>query len=180
MSGDDRIARAGNADRALIQLHHSLTGREGAKKAFGYERSGFARNSKVIFHFARAQINVAPGNEDNSVLLLFCGKNNNGKPFAPVAVRLNPETMIYEVEPDFDVEAWKEQISSNRSNTAKSRKHTWHETLAKGREYDTSQLLPLVMEAFVVKESRAYDLIREAKHDKTLRYNKTLKTYALA
>ena len=40
----DRLVRAGNPDRALILLHHAITGRAGVAKAFGLERTGFARN----------------------------------------------------------------------------------------------------------------------------------------
>lgn len=175
-----KVARAGNPDCALTMLHHALTGREGMKKAYGFEKSSFARNSKVIFQLARAQINIVPGNEDYSVLLLFCGKNNNGKKFDDAAVRLNPETMIYEPEPDFDFEGWKEQISSNRSKTggAATSKQAWRDALG-NREYELKQLVPIVAETFVVQQRQAYNLIREAK-GKTLRYNKTIKTYALA
>src|SRR5207248_2464857 len=92
-----RIFRRGNPDRAMSILQHALTGRAGVAKAFGWERAGFARNSKVLLGWARAQINVIPGTPDsNEQLVLTCAKNNNGKMFAPIAIRLNPETMIYE------------------------------------------------------------------------------------
>ena len=74
-----RITRAGNPDRALVVLHHALTGRAGATKAFGLERSGFARNSKMLQTWTRGLINVVPGAEDdNELLVLTCGKNSNG------------------------------------------------------------------------------------------------------
>ena len=176
-----KIARSGIPDCALTMLHHALTGREGMKKAFGFERSGFARNSKAIFQVSRAVINIAPGTEDYSVLLLFCGKNNNGKKFEDIAVRLNSETLIYEPEPDFDFAGWKEQISSNRSKTggAAASKQAWRDALG-NREYELKQLVPIVEEAFVVKQSQAYSVIRQAKERGILRFNKAIKTYALA
>ena len=82
------------------------------KKAFGFEAAGFGRNSKVLGFWTRAQINIIPGTEDYSVLVLSCGKLNDGKMFSPFAVRLNPDTMIYEPEPDFDIDALREQIES--------------------------------------------------------------------
>jgi hypothetical protein len=105
-----KIVRTGNPHRALITLHHALTGRAGAVKAFGLERSGFARNSKALLGWARAQINVSPGLEDsNEILILTCGRNSNGKEFPPVAVRRN-EAGIYEADPDFDLAAWREHV----------------------------------------------------------------------
>jgi hypothetical protein len=54
-----RIARIGNPDRALILLHHALTGRAGAAKGFGVERTGFGRGSKVLHSYARGFISSA-------------------------------------------------------------------------------------------------------------------------
>ena len=74
----------------------------------------------MLLAWTRAQINVAPGKPDNNeTLILACAKNNNGLEFPPFAARLNPETMIYEVDADFDIDAWREEISkptkSNRT-----------------------------------------------------------------
>ena len=61
--------------------------RAGAAKAFGLERTGFARNSKVLQTWARGVVNVVPAEDDNNdTLVLACGKNSNGPEFAPVAV----------------------------------------------------------------------------------------------
>jgi AAA domain len=107
-----RLAKTGNPDRALVTLHHALTGKAGAAKATGWERSGFGRNSKVLHAWTRGQVNVSPGTADSSeVMVLSCGKCSNGKEFAPFAVRLNPATMIYEVAPDFDFRTWEREIS---------------------------------------------------------------------
>jgi hypothetical protein len=45
-----------------------------------------------------------------------CGKNSNGREFAPFAVRLNPETMIYEAAPDFDLDAWETEVAGKRES----------------------------------------------------------------
>lgn len=105
-----RICKKGNPDRAIIILHHSLTGKAGAMKATGYDRASFGRNSKVLQGWTRAQINVTGANPDNNeTLVISCGKCSNGKEFAPFAVKLN-EGMIYEVDPRFDLEAWQADI----------------------------------------------------------------------
>ncbi len=107
-----QIVKQGNANRALVVLHHSLTGRAGAAKATGFDRSSFGRNSKVLLALTRAQINLAPGSEtDNETLVVSCGKNSNGREFPPFAVRLNSGTMIYEVVRDFNFDAWKDAIA---------------------------------------------------------------------
>ena len=107
-----RLVRRGNPGRALVVLHHALTGRAGAARATGFDRASYGRNSKVLHAWTRAQINVAPGMAgSNDVLVLSCGKNNNGKEFEPFAIRLNPATMLYAPEPGFDLAAWQADVS---------------------------------------------------------------------
>lgn len=110
-----RLSKRGNPNRAICVLHHALTGKAGAARATGYDRASFGRNSKVLHMWTRGQINVAPGSADsNDVLVLTCGKCSNGKEFAPFAVRLNPETMIYEVDGGFDLEAWEQDVTGKK------------------------------------------------------------------
>ena len=110
-----RLSKAGNPERAIELLHHALTGRAGASKASGFDRASFGRNSKVLHQWTRAQINVAPGQPDsNDVLVVSCGKCSNGKEFPQFAVRLDPETMIYHPDEDFDLSAWQEHVSGKK------------------------------------------------------------------
>jgi hypothetical protein len=107
-----QISRRGNPHRAIVILHHALTGRGGAMKATGYDRASFARNSKVLFAWTRGQINLAPVDPNNyDRLIVACGKCSNGKEFLPFAIRLNPETFIYECDPTVDVATWEREIS---------------------------------------------------------------------
>jgi len=102
----------GRTDRAFLVLHHALTGRAGAGKATGFDRSSFGRNSKVLHGWTRAQMNLAPGIADNSnVLVVASGKNNDFPEFAPFAIELDPQTMTYKVKPDFDMQAWQDEIT---------------------------------------------------------------------
>ena len=174
-----KVARAGNSDCALIMLHHALTGREGMKKAYGFERSGFARNSKAIFQVVRAQINIVPGNEDYSVLLLFCAKNNNGKRFEDTAIRLNPDTMIYEPEPDFDFEGWKEQVTAKK--TVSRKKFTVEmvrETNLKFTELEIKPLAQLICDKIGCGRARGYELVHECTTARVFRHTKVTDTYA--
>ncbi|HEY5909185.1 MAG TPA: AAA family ATPase [Verrucomicrobiae bacterium] len=112
-----RLTRQGRPDRIPLVFHHALTGKHGASRAVGYERAGFARNSKVLLAWSRAQINLSPGSPDNNDLLVVsCGKNSNGREFSKFAARLNPATMLYEVDPSFDFGAW-ESALSGRTNS---------------------------------------------------------------
>jgi len=105
----------GRIDRALLVLHHALTGKAGAAKASGYDRASFGRNSKTLHGWARAQINIAPGCPDNSNLLVVTsGKNNNFKEFVTFAIELNPRTMTYVLKPDFNLDAWQAEITGTK------------------------------------------------------------------
>jgi hypothetical protein len=115
-----RLSKCGNPQRAIVTLHHALTGKSGMAKAQGFERGGFARNSKVLHQWTRGQINVAPGLPDsNDVLVLTCGKCSNGKEFLPFAVRLDPETMIYAPDETFDLSAWQKEVTGQKGNEPK-------------------------------------------------------------
>ena len=106
-----RITREANHRRTLTVLHHALSGKGGAVKATGYDRSSFARNSKVLLGWTRSQINLAPVDAaSNQRLIVACGKCNDGIEFETFAIRLNPDTMIYETDSSVDVPAWQAEV----------------------------------------------------------------------
>lgn len=114
-----RIARKDDPKRALVILHHSLTGKAGVNRAVGLDRSAYGRNSKVLHSWTRAQINIATGSpENNETLVVSCGKNNNGREFKRFAARLDTERMIYEVDGEFDWDAWQEQLQDGKPVTS--------------------------------------------------------------
>ena len=117
-----RLAKVGGrTDRALLVLHHALTGKAGAGKATGFDRSSFGRNSKVLQGWTRAQMNIAPGSAENSdVLVIASGKNNNFKEFPPFAIELDARTMSYQVKNDFDMEAWQAEITGTKKGMKKA------------------------------------------------------------
>jgi hypothetical protein len=105
-----RLSRKLNPKRAVVIVHHAITGKSGAAKASGMDRASFGRNSKVLHSFCRAAINVVPAEEDdNRKLIFFCGKNNNGPEFKPFAADLG-EDFIYRVDAQFDLDEWKEDM----------------------------------------------------------------------
>jgi hypothetical protein len=173
-----RLVRLGNPDRALILLHHALTGRAGVVKAFGLERAGFARNSKALLGWTRAQINVIPGAEDsNETLVLTCGKNSNGKEFPPVAVRRNGDG-IYEVADDFDIESWREEIVGGGRERRVFNPRIITEINWPRPELEKKQLARLVVDEVGCGKSRAYSLIDDAAKDKIIKFTRLTRTYA--
>jgi hypothetical protein len=179
-----RVSRAGNPERAIVILTHAITGLAGMKKAFGFEAAGFGRNSKVLQMWTRAQINIIPGKEDHSVLVLLCGKLNDGKMFSPVAVRF-PDTMIYEVDPDFDIAALREQIESGpKKRTAYDPKSVaemeWPEPEGGGPRglLDKKQLADAVQEETNCSRPTAYRLIDAAVTHRIIKFSKMTKIYA--
>jgi len=99
-----RVAKRGNSNRTPILLHHALPGAAGAAKAVGMDRASYGRDSKVLHQLARSQINIAPASEeDNSQLLISCGKCSDGSEFEPFCIRRDPETLIFNVDDSVNV-----------------------------------------------------------------------------
>jgi AAA domain-containing protein/DnaB helicase-like protein len=171
-----RICRVSDPTRSIVVVHHALTGRAGASKATGWERSGFARNSKVLLGWTRAQVNVAPGAaDDNSTLVISCGKNNDGKEFPPLAVQLNQDTMIYEPVEDFSIEGWLHSLS------AKPQRFTIDMLRdIKFNEMEIKPLAQLICNKIGCGRSRAYELVGEAVKAKIFKFNKLIDTYVKA
>ena len=177
-----RICRLGNPHRAIVILHHALTGRSGAAKAFGLDRSGFARNSKTLQTWTRGQINIIPGAaEDNETLVITCGKNSNGREFSPVAVQLDLSSMIYDVDGGFDMDSWREQVC----NASASKKRAFRPEIVRditepGKKLKKQEIAKLLMDDTGCGKSRAYELVNEAKTRGILNFNRRDKTYELA
>jgi phage/plasmid primase-like uncharacterized protein len=106
-----RLAKYQNPKRAIIILQHALTGQAGHSKAVGFDRASFARNSKTLYNWTRAQINLAPVDENNNdSIIIACGKCSDGQEFPPFAVTLDPETMIYAHDPSVNLDEWRQTV----------------------------------------------------------------------
>jgi hypothetical protein len=170
------LAKAGNVNRATIVLHHALTGRAGASKATGYDRSSFGRNSKVLQAWTRAAINISPGAPDNNdTLVLSCGKCSNGREFAPFAARLNPSTMIYEIDSTFDLSAWESEVMGKRSEEIKVTVQTVAELCKEPMKKPA--LVKAIINETGCGRSYAYRIIGKALTAKKLHHNKVDDNY---
>ena len=110
-----------NQNSALVVLAHSRTGTKNIAEAIGYDGANFGKGSKALYSCARCVLNLAPGNsEDNPPVLVACPKNNDGTTPPPFALLLDANTMTYERDPDFNVEAWIADVRSKGSGRRKA------------------------------------------------------------
>jgi AAA domain len=175
-----RLCRHGNPQRAMMVLHHSLTGKAGAVRATGYDRASFARNSKTLHAWARGQINLAPVDADNNErLIVACGKCSNGKEFPAFGVCLNSE-MIYECDPSIDVSAWQSEMTG-KPETANLSPEMVAEIVAELGKTVGAPKKPQIVKALRDETgcaaSGAYKAIERAERAKKIHYTKTTKTY---
>lgn len=156
------LARRGKADSAIVVLHHTLTGKDGAKKATGYDRASYGRGSKALHLWTRGQINVAATKSDtNDSLVISCGKNSNGPEFEPFGIKLHPVTMVYEVDPEFDLAAWQNQLKGETNSAIKPTPEAVA-AFVKDLPLTRKELVNLIMEEFGCGKSAAYALIARA------------------
>jgi hypothetical protein len=169
-----RLARQGNPARALIVVHHSLTGKAGAIKATGFDRSSFGRNSKVLQAWTRGQVNIAPVTEtSNDVLAIGCGKCANGREFPAFAVRLNPASMVYEVAPDIDLAAWQAELTGKREPlmTADRVRELCKAPMSK------AELAKAIMDDCGCVRQSAYRYVAQAVKAKKIKFNESSGNY---
>ena len=112
-----KVCRRFNQNTAIIVLHHGRTGRQNIAQAVGWDKGNFALGSKALYSGSRSQINIAPADpDDHSRIVVSCGKSNDAKPFAPVGLKLNEDTMLYDLDTSFDLNAWKDDVEGKRTN----------------------------------------------------------------
>lgn len=165
----------GNRQRAIIILHHALTGKGGAVKAKGYDRGGFGRNSKVLQAWCRGQINISPAlPSDNNLLMISCGKCNNGEEFEPFAARLNTETMIYQVDDAFN---WKKaaQMPARSKKLFKAENIVWTQIAV--TPITKAAVSKVLQSTHEYSRQHSYKLIYKAVNDGLLTYNEEDDTY---
>ena len=157
------LARGGNPECSIIVVHHALTGKAGAKKATGMDRTSFGKGSKELHSWTRGQINVAPRSADDPrKLIISCGKNSDGAEFVPFGVRLNVATMIYELDPEFEQEAETERLLEDEHKPSPSAVLR----LVEEKPMKRPQLAEAVMDRFGCGKSSAYTLISTALGDR--------------
>jgi hypothetical protein len=165
-------------------LHHALTGKAGASKATGFDRSSFGRNSKALFAWTRAQINLAPAEaENNGRLIVACGKCSNGREFPTFAIRLNPETMIYECDSTVDVAAWQSAVTG-KSEGPDLTPAIVAGVVAELCKADGAPKKPQIVKALRAEtgcvSGSAYRAIERAERSRRIHFTEATKTYVVA
>lgn len=173
----NRTISFGNPDRCLVISHHALTGEAGILKATGFDRASFARNSKVLFNWTRAQINVAPMlEENNDQLAVTCGKCSDGKEFQPFCIRLNSDTMWYECDPTVDVVEWHKQLKAGKKGSPVIRSEKVRE-LCELTGSTKSELAKQIIEESGCLRPNAYRYMKTAELDLQIKWNSERKLF---
>jgi hypothetical protein len=108
-----RLLRKVSPEAGLCILAHSRTGATNILQAVGYDSANFGKGSKALYSAARCVWNLAPGSESEDPPLVCAHAKCNDKPKEkPFAIRLDPETMTYNREDGFDLEAWQAELSA--------------------------------------------------------------------
>jgi hypothetical protein len=160
----DKLAKSSGKRASIVLLHHTLTGKTGASKATGVERGSYGRGSKWLNSWTRGQINIAAVNQNhNESLIISCGKNSNGREFAPFGVRIDSNTMICEVDPKFDYAEWQQEFTGT-SKTKLKDKLTPEDVAAFVQELGLKkkELIRAIMDETGCSKSTAYNAITTA------------------
>ena len=117
-----RVLQASAPTAAVLIIAHARTGSSNVLQAGdNYSAGNFMRGAKALFSKVRAEIQLAPGDKDDSNhLVLACGKSNNSAKFSTRGIIFDPETFTYTVDPTFSVEAWRSDVSGERRNQSAS------------------------------------------------------------
>lgn len=111
-----KVCRRFDPTTAIVIVHHGRTGRQNIAQAVGWDKGNFGLGSKALYSGTRSQINIAPADpNDHARIVVSCGKSNDAKPFDPVGLKLNDETMLYDTDTSFDLNAWKDDVEGKRS-----------------------------------------------------------------
>jgi hypothetical protein len=136
----DDVHHRGAPASAMIIIHHARTGAQNILQAgdnFNAGNSG--RGSKALYSRARCELQLVPGDrEDSTKLVLCCGKNNDGEKFRPRGIVFDPSTFTYAVDPSFNYDAWRADVAGKNNGQSCSVMdvvHAVREILAGGVEF---------------------------------------------
>jgi len=106
------VVRKSAPSAAVVIVHHGRTGAANIIQAGdAYNAGNFGRGGKALYSAVRAEIQLAPGQKDDDRrLVLACGKNSDGPKFKTRGLLFDPEAMDYTVDPEFDVDAWRNDV----------------------------------------------------------------------
>ncbi|MBK1877592.1 AAA family ATPase [Pelagicoccus mobilis] len=110
-----KVCRRYNPMTAIVIVHHGRTGRANIAQAVGWDKGNFALGSKALYSGSRSQINIAPADpDDHSRIIVSCGKSNDSKPFDPIGLKLDDDTMLYGIDLEFDLQTWRDDVEGKQ------------------------------------------------------------------
>ncbi len=112
-----QVVRKSAPEAAVLLIHHARTGAGNVVQAGdNYSAGNFGRGAKALYSAVRAEIQLAPGDRDDpSKIVLACGKNSDGPKFAARGIVFDPERFTYSEDPTFDLDAWRADVTGERS-----------------------------------------------------------------
>ncbi len=115
-----KVHRSGAPEAAVMIIHHARTGAANVAQAGdNYNSGNFGRGSKALYSRVRCELQLAPGDRnDSNRLVLACGKSNNGPKFEPRGVLFDPETFTYSLDPAFDLNNWRADVQGQAKGQA--------------------------------------------------------------
>ena len=153
------VSRHGRPDCSTIIVHHALTGKAGAMGAFSWDRASYGKGSKELHSQTRGQLNVSPATgEADGRIVISCGKNSNGREFPTFGARLNPESMLYELDPEFEAQ----EVTEPGARVAAKLAPATVQEMVSETPLKKKHVTELVMERFHCSQSTAYDVISKA------------------
>lgn len=175
-----------NAPRAAcIVVHHARTGAATVAQAGNrFSGASLSRGGKALPSAARCEIAVWPGDaEDGGRIVVTCEKSNNAPIFAPRGLILDPESMTYDIDPSFNVEAWRDDVSGKKTNQSASIADVFLAVKSicryPGDTAKTSELVQSVKDATGASVRTVKTRLADALKLGYLRKGKTLGTYML-
>jgi hypothetical protein len=165
-----KVCRRHNQESAIVIIHHGRTGRQNIAQAVGFDKGNFALGSKALYSGCRCQVNIAPRDAEGGCgIVLTCGKANDFKPFAPVGLVLEEETMSYRVDADFDAESWLDNVEGKNTGQSASIMDVVRAISAGTGNYN--QLCKAVCESSGCSRSTAKRRIQDAAEKNYIRRN---------
>jgi AAA domain/DnaB-like helicase N terminal domain len=171
------LVKGVNPNCSILFIHHSRTGAGNISQGVGYN-ANFARGAKGLYSACRCQINLMPGDpNDSSKLVLSCGKSNNCEPFQSRGIIFDSETFDYKVDPKFNIEEWLENLESGGRDQACTIDEVVE--VVKSGVHKSAEILEAVMDSTGCSRATACRRLKEACEQQILQASQPRGTYTL-
>jgi len=111
------IQRRAAPRAAGLLIHHARTGAGNVIQAGdNFNAGNFGRGSKTLYSAVRCEIQMAPGDkEDNTRLVVCCGKSNDAPKFPSMGVIFDPVSFRYAKDETWNEADWRAAVQGQAS-----------------------------------------------------------------